>query len=122
MVAGRKWELTMSKLFKKLPDAEKKMVRLEILLSKREAEDIRAFALIRNLSNSEFVRRASLGRRADVGLEVEIILCLREVVQSIRLLHANYVAQGVPIPKAELEKLMDHALGSMLKIGRKQSV
>jgi hypothetical protein len=108
----------MAKLFKKLPDAEKRTIRYEILLSQSEARDIRTFAQIRNLSVADFMRRASLGRRADVRYETETVLRLREIVQSIRQLHATYSSQGFPIPKDAWGTLMDEALAAMLRISK----
>lgn len=108
----------MSKLFKKLPDAEKRTVRYEILLTQNEAKDIRTFAQIRNLSVADFMRRASLGRRADVRYETETVLCLREIVQSIRQLHATFAAKNIPPPKDHLEVLIDQALAAMLRISK----
>ncbi len=108
----------MSQFFKKIPDSEKKSVRYEIRLSERDAAAIRAAAFLRNLSVADFIRRASLGRRADVGFDVEIVLTLHDVVQSIRRLHATFVALGMPIPKKELGTLVDHALAAMLRINK----
>jgi uncharacterized protein (DUF1778 family) len=106
----------MSKLFKKLPTGEKKTIRYEIRLSMKEDEEIRTSALIRNLSVAEFMRRAAQGRRADISIDTEIILCLRNVVQSVRQLHAAYAAQGISIPREELGMLIDEALAAMLRI------
>ena len=108
----------MSELFKNKPNAEKKSIRYEIRVSEKDAKNIRESALIRNLSISEFIRRASLGRRADVGLEVEIILSLRSVVQSIRQLNSTCAVTGVTFPKDELGILIDHALSAMLRISK----
>jgi hypothetical protein len=108
----------MSRLFKKMPESERKTIRYEIRLSQKEDEDIRTSALIRNLSVAEFMRRAAQGRRADINFETEIVLSLRKVVQSIRRLHTTFVAQGIPIPKEELEVLLDEALSAMLRISK----
>lgn len=92
----------MSKFFKKTPAGEGKTARLEMRMSERDADAIRALAFIRCLSVSDFIRRAALGRRADVNIEVEIILSLRKVVQSIQILHTTFVDQGFPPPRDEL--------------------
>jgi len=108
----------MSKLFKKLPDAEKRTTRYEILLTPKEAESIRTFAKIRNLSVADFMRRAALGRRADVRYETETVLALREIVQAIRQLHTNFAAQEIPISKEQMGMLIDVALEAMLRISK----
>jgi hypothetical protein len=106
----------MAKLFKKLPEAEKRTIRYEILLSQSEAEEIRTFARIRNLSVAEYMRRSSLHRRTDVRYETEMVLALREVVQAIRRLHSTFAAKDIPAPKQELGAVIDEALAAMLRI------
>jgi len=108
----------MAKPFKKKPEAEKRKIRYEILLSQKEAEEIRTYARIRNLSVADFMRRAALGRRADVRYETETVLCLREIVQSIRQLHATFAAKDIPLPKDQLGTLIDQALAAMLRISK----
>lgn len=108
----------MSKLFKKIPASEKRSIRYEILLSTKEAESIRNSAQIRNLAVADFMRRAAMGRRADVHFDTEIVLSLREVVKLIRQLHATYITAGVVVPKNELGKLIDEALVAMKRISK----
>lgn len=108
----------MSKLFKKMPQSERKAVRIEVRMSSKDADTIRTSAHIRNLCVGDFIRRAALGYRADVKYETEIILYLREVVQSIRRLHATYADQGIQIPKDEFGFLIDKALSAMQRISR----
>lgn len=101
-----------------MPDSEKRLIRYEILLSEKEANDIRSFARIRNLSVAEYMRRTAMGRRADVRFETEIVLSLREVIQSIRQLHATFITEGVVPPRHELGLLIDEALAAMLRISK----
>lgn len=108
----------MAKLFKKLSEAEKRTIRYEILLSQNEAEDIRTFARIRNLSVADYMRRSSLHRRTDIRYETETVLALREAVQLIRQLHSTFVANGIAPPKHELGLLIDEALAAMLRISK----
>lgn len=108
----------MGQLFKKMPSAEKGTVRYEIRLSGKDAEIIRASALVRNLSVAEFMRRAALGRRADIRYETEIVLTLRDVVQSVRMLHAAYVSDGI-VPQTEIwEMIISEAKTAMLRISK----
>ena len=106
----------MSKPFEKVPKAEKRTVRYEIMLFTKEAEEIRTSAKIRNLSVADFMRRAALGRRADVRFETETVLALREVVQAIRQLHTTFAAKDAALPKEELGQVIDAALAAMLRI------
>jgi hypothetical protein len=106
----------MSAHFKKKPLEQRRTIRYEIMLSMAEAEDIRTSAKIRNLSVADFLRRAALGRRADVRFETETVLALREVVQAIRQLHATFAAKDAALPKDGLGQVIDAALAAMLRI------
>jgi hypothetical protein len=62
------------------------------------------------------MRRACLGRRADVQYETEIILTLRDIVQSIRILHAAFANEGI-VPQSEIwEIIINETLAAMLRI------
>lgn len=106
----------MSKLFKKMPIEAKKISRLEIRLTAIDAATINASAEMRNLSMSDFMRRAALGRRADVHFETEIVISLREVAQSIQALHATFVKQCIPPPEEKIAELLDTARDAMLQL------
>ena len=106
----------MAKLFKKSPLAEKKSIRIEIRMTANDANNILFSAKIRGLSMSDFIRCAALGRRADVHFEMEIILALREVVKSVRGLHATFIAEKTVPPQHELGVILDAALAAMLRI------
>lgn len=106
----------MSKLFKKMPIEAKKISRLEIRLTAIDAATINASAEMRNLSMSDFMRRAALGRRADVHFETEIVVALREVAQAIQAMHAAFVKQGAPPPEAKIAELLDIAREAMLQL------
>lgn len=108
----------MPKLFKKLPKTEKRTVRYEIMLFVTEAEEIRTSARIRNLSVADFIRRAALGRRADVRFDTETVLALREVVRTIRELHTTFAAKELRLPIDRLGEVIDAALAAMLRISK----
>lgn len=108
----------MSKLFKKMPTEKLKSARLEVRASEKDALAIRGLAFSRCLSVSEFMRRAALGHRADVHFEVEIILSIREVVQSIRGMQATIITLGFQPPDDELGRVLDEALAAMLRISK----
>lgn len=106
----------MAKLFKKKDDAIKRTVRCELRLTTEEDQEIRNAAGIRQLDVSEFIRRAALGRKADVKIEVEIILALIDVVREIRQLREAVRATGVLPPEAQWQPVMDAAVAAMLRV------
>ena len=77
--------------FKKKVCTELRSIRYPILLTQEEAETIRHSASIRNMSVAEFMRRAALGRKADVDYDTKIVLQLSDVVRSIRAIHKQMV-------------------------------
>lgn len=99
-----------------MPIEERKIFRCEIRLTAIDAATISASAEMRNISMSDFMRRAALGRRADVHFETEIVISLREVAQSIRAMHATFVKLGTPPPNDKLGGVLDEALAAMLQI------
>lgn len=109
-------ESTMT--FKKLPEEKKRSVRVPIMFTQKEIETVRDSAKIRCLFVADFVRRAALGRKADVRYEHQIILELRVVVDAIRKIHAEYVAQGIEPPEHELKVVIQEAVQAMLRISK----
>jgi hypothetical protein len=106
------------KLFKSIPTDEAKGHRFEVRLTKDEDEKIKRAAQIRNMSVSEFIRRAALGRRADVDYDTEIVLTLGLITKAIRDLHAGYVAKGLPAPEDILRPLILEARAATLRISK----
>lgn len=109
----------MRKLFKTKPADEKRSIRYPILLTEKEAMAIRNSALIRNLSVAEFIRRAALGRKADVRYETEIVLALREVAHAIKKMHADFVEKKIlPTEFVEWRVVIQQATAAMLRVGQ----
>jgi uncharacterized protein (DUF1778 family) len=106
----------MVKLFQKKDEASARSVRRELRLTQEEDQQIRDAASLRQLDISEYIRRAALGRKADVRIEVEAILMLIEVVKDIRELHAVVVATGALPPEAQWQPVIDQAVAAMLRI------
>ena len=92
----------MTKLFKTKPAHEKRTIRYPILLTEKEAETIRHAAFIRNLSVADFIRRAALGRKADVKYETEIVLALCSLVNEIKDMHAG-ITKNMKLPAEFVE-------------------
>jgi uncharacterized protein (DUF1778 family) len=108
----------MVKLFKKKDDAEKGTKRRELRLTTDEDRQICDAAALRQLNVSDFIRRAALGRKADVKIEVEIILMLIEVVKDIRALHSAVLATGALPPEAQWQPVIDQAVAAMLRVDK----
>jgi uncharacterized protein (DUF1778 family) len=106
----------MVKLFQKKDEASARSVRRELRLTQEEDQQIRDAASLRQLDISEYIRRAALGRKADVRIEVEAILMLIEVVKDIRELHAVVVATGALPPEAQWQPVIEQAVAAMLRI------
>ena len=106
----------MAKLFQKKESTDLRSIRYPILLTQKEAEEIRHSANIRNLSVAEFIRRAALGRKADVRYETEIVLQLSDAVRAIRAIHKAMVDMQIKPPEEIWGPIMDAAEAAMLRI------
>lgn len=106
----------MAKLFQKKDESVVRSVRRELRLTREEDQQIRDAAALRQLDVSEFIRRAALGRKADVRIEVEIVLMLIEVVKDLRELHSAVVATGALPPEPQWQPVIDNAVAAMLRI------
>jgi hypothetical protein len=111
--------MNTTKLFKPKPADQVRSIDYKIKLNQAEADSIRQKAELRNLSMAEYMRRASLGRKADIHFETEIILTLRDSTKAIRTLHADYVAKGLPPPTDELCEVIRNCTAAMLRVGDK---
>ncbi len=108
----------MTKLFKKKSAQELKSVRYQIRLTTDDDEKIRHSASIRQMDVSEFIRRAALGRKANVDYETEIVLALIDITRAIRALHAAMVEQKFPPPEELLLPVILEARAAMLRISK----
>ena len=106
----------MTTLFKKKEVADGHSIRRELRLTLEEDQRIRDAAALRQLNVSEFIRRAALGKKADVRFEVELVLMLIEVVKSIRELHSAVVATGALPPEEQWQPVISQAVAAMLRI------
>jgi uncharacterized protein (DUF1778 family) len=106
----------MVKLFEKKDEASSRSIRRELRLTKEEDRQIRDAAALRQLDVSDLLRRAALGKKADVQIEIEIILMLIRVVKEIRELHAAVLATGALPPAPQWQPVIDQAVAAMLRI------
>lgn len=105
-----------SKLFAAKTDSERRSIRYEIRLNAAEETAIKHAAEIRKLSVAEYFRRTALGRRADVRYEMEIVLQLSQVVQSIREMHADLVLRDIAPTAEGFRPVIQDARAAMLRI------
>lgn len=110
--------MAKQRLFKPVPDNERKDTPILLRLTKVDAATIRNSASIRQLSASEFVRRAALGRKADVDYETEIVLALSGITRVIRGYHAALVERGFVPPEAELSAVIVDARAAIHRISK----
>lgn len=104
--------------FKAVSDQERKDSSVLVRLNNTDLDTIKNSASIRNLSVSEFIRRAALGRKADVRYETEIVLQLSDVVRAIRAIHKAMVDHNLVPPEEIWGPVMDAAEAAMLRISK----
>lgn len=108
----------MTKLFTTVSEKDRKIKVIHFRVSANDAEIITASAKARNLSEGDFIRRAALGRRADVRYETHIIWELRAVIKAICTLHAAVVDRGILPPESEWGPVIDEAVTAMQRISK----
>jgi len=104
--------------FKKRSEEETKSVKTLIGWTPDEAAKVRAAAKHRSLPVAEFIRRAALGRRADVDFVTDIVLSVSDLTKAIRELHAAMIQQGITPPSDELLSLIVEGRAAMLRISK----
>ena len=108
----------MKNLFKNIPEENRKAKVIHVRVSLADAETITASATARNLNVCDFVRRAALGRRADVRFETEIVLQLRDLIKAIRISHAALLDEKIPLYELAWGLVIDEALCAMRRISK----
>lgn len=111
----------MAKLFKTKDPSELRVVRVLIRLTKKEDQQIRHSASIRQMDVSEFIRRTALGRPANVDYETEIVVALvglRMAINELRGLHATMVERGIQPPADDWRPVMLAARAAIERISK----
>lgn len=108
----------MSKLFKLKPEAERRSKQLLVRVNEEELDKIQAAANIRQLDVAEFMRRAALGRKADVRYETENGLQLIDVVRAIRAIHKDMLDRQITPPDEIWLPIVEQAVAAMLRISK----
>lgn len=107
-----------AKLFQKKDDTELRKVRVRFWTTAAEKLQIKRAAAIRSMDESEFLRRAALGRRADVDYETEIVLALSDVTRTVRAIHSAMVERGISPPESELLALILEARAAIQRVSK----
>lgn len=105
------------KLYNKGAKKQMKTETFWLRLTPKEDEQVKASARAKNLSVSEFVRRAALEREVDVSYEMEIVRELHEATQKFKLMGENLSKHGIEPSKEELELLAKHTIEIVSRIG-----
>ena len=108
----------MTKLFKNKEPALLQSARFTLRVTESESEQIRQAARIRQMDVNEYIRRAALGRKADVDYETETVLALMNVGRDIRKLYAVLVERGIPPLKEDMQPIVDHAIAAIIRISK----
>lgn len=105
-------------LFTKKDDSERRSIRKVFRVTAAEDQKIRHSASIRQMEDSEFIRRAALGRKADVDFETEIVVALSDITRAVRAIHAAMVERNIAPPEAALLPLILEARAAIQRISK----
>ena len=108
----------MTKLFKNKEPALLQSARFTLRVTESESEQIRQAASIRQMDVNEYIRRAALGRKADVDYETETVLALMGVTKAIRDLYGALIERGLPPMKEDMQPIVDHAIAAIIRISK----
>lgn len=103
-------------LFRTKDVADKRSLTHKVRVTTAEDVEIRHLAAIRQMDLSEFYRRSALGRRADVDVETEIVLALRDFTRAVRELYAGMMDRDIVPPEELLKSAIQGASAAMLRI------
>jgi hypothetical protein len=112
--------MTRKKMFVALPEGVGKLERIEIRVTSEESVKLRRLAAIRQMSLSDFLRRAGLGRATPVDFETDLILGLCDVARAIRELHKGYLDAGFEPPETILLPVMNATKLAILQVGERK--
>lgn len=105
-------------LFIKKAEADKATVPTLVKWTPSDIEKVRASAALRKMSVNEFIRRAALGRKADVDIDTDIILSLSDLTRAIRVLHSDMMNKNVELPEVALLEIISDARAAIQLISK----
>ena len=102
--------------FKPKSDEERRDQRLVVRVNQAEREYIKHAADVRALDMSTFVRRAAMGRKADLQYEYQIVYDLRDVVAALKAIHGAILMTGAAPPEEEMTAALFTVVNAMNRI------
>ncbi len=108
--------MTQKKMCQSVPKSEARTAKVQLWFTPGEKEEVRAQAAARHLTVSDYARRCIFSRRADLRMEVDIIIAIRDLTAEIKAIHASYVALGEPPPEDALRPVLTRAITAMLRL------
>ncbi|MGS0741460.1 plasmid mobilization protein [Glaciimonas sp. GG7] len=108
--------MTKTKLFHKKSDNEKRTEIIRFRTTSEEKLKIYQQAAIRSLEPSEYIRRTALHRRADVRIELDMILALNGAVRALKELHAAYLKSGLTPPLPSLQPILNSCENAIINL------
>lgn len=105
-------------LFTKKADEDKASISTLVKWTPSDIEKVRNSAALRKMPVVEFIRRAALGRKADVDIDTDIILSLSDLTRSIRELHSRMVSHNAVPPEDELKEIINLARAEIQRISK----
>ena len=102
--------------FKEKDPEKVKSKRIQIRVTESDEFLIQQAAMIRNLSVGEFCRRAALGRKADVKYDIQIVLTVLRVNQTLRDMYHKYLEVGLAPPEDLMAKMLLDGIDAMKRI------
>lgn len=110
--------MATNSLFTKKAEAEKATVPTLVKWTEADIAKVRASAKLRKIPVNEFIRRAALGRKADVDIDTDIILALSDFTRAIRGMHADMVSNNIALPEELLLELITGARAAIQRISK----
>jgi hypothetical protein len=98
-------------LFKVIQDPNiKRTSQILLRVNREESVAIKKLAGACKLSQSEYLRRAALGRRAEVDRDTDLVLALSAITAEVRKLHAALLTKDIRPPAEIMALVLDEAL------------
>lgn len=110
--------MKINKAFTACTTKDRKSEKISVRFDREEAMTIRVSAAARNLTPSEFIRRATLNQKTEIKIDAFIIVALIECVAAIRSIHASFLENGHPPPEALWQPIIQSALDAMMRIDK----
>jgi hypothetical protein len=88
------------------------------MLTQAEAEMIKTAANMHNLSVSEYIRNAALGRKMDMHFETETVLRLIDVVDAIKAIHKGMVEKGITPPEEIMRQMIEESVKAIQRVSK----